>query len=112
MNDTLSLIAKLRGQLPPEAQEQLDELEALAGEGAGPGDEGGLPDDATGELFGEGESDEASLEDLDAAAMGDFEDEGLPPEDEPSDMPVDVNASAAAKPGAKRKKPGKPSFFA
>ena len=103
---TLDLINKLRGQLPPEAAAQLDDLEMYAADG-----EEGQED----ELMLDGhESDEGGMKGLRDTM-------GMDEEDEPmSDEPVDVNASAGLeeeeeeemapvrKPTAK---PKKKSFF-
>ena len=98
MSSTMDLIKKLRGQLPPEAAEQLDALEGLAGEDE-EGAESPLGDDA------DADADPfAALDAEDDAAPGD----DLAPEDEEeeSDEPMPITGSAS-----KKKPSKKPAFF-
>jgi hypothetical protein len=111
MKASLDLIKKLRAQLPPEAAEQLDALEGLAGaddDSVGAQD---LPaDGAEGEdelmldaPEGDGASGMDALRDTLGEGEGAPEDEAL--DEEASDEPVPVNASAS------KKKAKKPSFW-
>ena len=102
MSSTMDLIKKLRGQLPPEAAEQLDALEGLAGEDE-EGAESPLGDDA--------DADADPFAALDDEGEHESEEGGNPfaaPEDEEeeSDEPMPITGSAS-----KKKPSKKPAFF-
>ena len=102
---TMKLIQELRAQLPPEAAEKLDDLESLAADEAPEeGDDSDMPaddmDDEVGAMY-KGDDEEGSDEPVDVNATADA---GMPPEDEEADMPPSPKA---------KKKPAKKglSFF-
>lgn len=111
MKASLDLIKKLRSQLPPEAAEQLDELESLAGSEGGEESDSAMPN-----MFPEEGDDELMLEGHEGDGGGmeglqDTLDEDAPPaaeedEEEGTDEPVQVDAVAKSK-----KKAKKPSFW-
>lgn len=111
MKASLDLIKKLRAQLPPEAADQLDVLESMAGE-EGEAEEGAFPNEAPDDEMPmiEGESEGGGMDSLrDTLDSEDEpEDELMPDESEGegTDEPTDVNAVAKSK-----KKAKKPSFW-